>query len=371
MRVENEYGLPESRDLNKTDGFFGIARRDVLTPKGMVAIFTITNKDGSLVELSTLGAGINRIMVPDRDGRLTDVVLGYGNDADFLYDSPCAGKTPGRFANRIAKGEFILDGVKHVLTRNDGENSLHGGPDGFHNRIWDYEMLDRGVRFTYLSPEGEEGYPGNLRVSVTYRWNDDNSLDIGYEAETDAPTVVNLTNHAYFNLGGVGSGDILRHRLMINGSTRVESDLHDIPTGRILPVDGTPFDFRRPKEIGRDIFADFDNLRPGKGYNHYFFIDRLDRDEEVAPAASLYCDGSGIALDVETTMPGLMLYTGNWLAQSPAGRGGYTYSDHDGVAMECQFPPDAPNQDGFPSTVLRPGERYSRMIRYRFSRYGV
>lgn len=344
-----------------------VLKREVMTTKGCVTLIELTNKGGAVVELSTLGAGITRIAVPDRTGRLTDVVLGYESDADYLYDSPCAGKTPGRFANRIAGGEFVLDGLRYSLTRNDGINSLHGGPEGFHNRIWDYTLIDGGVRFSRVSPDGEEGYPGNLSVVVTYRWADDNSLDISYEAETDAPTVLNLTNHAYFNLRGAGCGDILGHVLMIDGSTRVQSDAHDIPTGLILPVEGTPLDFRKPKAIGCDIAADFENMKSGKGYNHYYFIDGAGGDMRLQHAATLCCEATGIRLDIATTMPGLMLYTGNWLAQAPEGIGGYAYRDHDGVAIECQFPPDAPNHENFPSTVLRPGEAYSHTIRYSFS----
>ena len=216
-----------------------ITRTEVLTIKGVITLFSITNDTGSKIELSTVGAGITRIVVPDKNGTMTDVVLGYENEADYFYDSPCAGKTPGRFANRISKAEFNIDGKTYNLTKNDGENSLHGGPEGFHNQIWDYEIIDGGVRFSRLSPDGEEGYPGNLQVAVTYLWNDDNSLDIIYEAETDSATIINLTNHAYFNLGGSGNSDILDHVLTINSSRRVQSDDHDIPTGKILSVERT------------------------------------------------------------------------------------------------------------------------------------
>ncbi|MDE6854002.1 MAG: galactose mutarotase [Muribaculaceae bacterium] len=341
-----------------------ILRKETPSPEGVITLFTITNSIGASVGLSTLGAGITRIAVPDRNGRLTEVVLGYDDIADYIRDSPCAGKTSGRFANRISGARFSIDGTTYHLSRNDGANSLHGGPDGFHNRIWDYEIIDRGVRFTRLSPDGEEGYPGSLHTAVTYKWDDDCCLDISYEALTDAATVVNLTNHAYFNLNGCGH--ILRHLLMINSHERVQSDARDIPTGAILPVEGTPFDFRTPKEIGRDINADFENLVSGKGYNHYFLIDRNDTGA-LTHAASLYSPISGIRLDVGTDMPGLMLYTGNWLDGSPTGRGGIVYHDHDGVAIECQFPPDAPNRPDFPSALLRPGEMYRHTIRYTFS----
>lgn len=344
-----------------------IQSREIATPAGRARLFTVTNSNGAFVELSSIGAGITRIVVPDRNGRLTDVALGYDDAGDFLYDSPCAGKTPGRFANRISGACFKIDGIRHTLTKNDGENSLHGGPEGFHNRLWECELIEHGVRFTRLSPDGEEGYPGNLRASVTYIWNDDNSLKISYEAITDAPTIINLTNHAYFNLSGRCSGSILSHKLMIDSAMRVQSDNHDIPTGKILPVEGTPFDFRTPKEIGSDIDVDFENLRPGKGYNHYFFIDGHENSSSLRHAATLQSEVTGVRLDVLTTLPGVMLYSGNWLAQAPAGPGGHNYRDHDGVALECQFPPDAPNRNGFPSVVLRPGETYRHVIVYQFS----
>lgn len=343
-----------------------IDKREVNTHAGTITVFTLKNKNCATVELSTIGAGITRIVIPDKNGKMTDVVLGYDNVADYLYDSPCAGKTPGRFANRISNARFALDGNICRLAENDGKNSLHGGPKGFHNRIWDYEIIDNGVRFSRISPDGEEGYPGNLHVSVTYRWDNSNTLNIIYEAETDAPTVINLTNHAYFNLGNIGKSNILSHILTINSSTRVQSDSHDIPTGKILTVKDTPLDFRQPKTIGRDISEDFENLLAGKGYNHYFLLDNRAKTG-TSRAATLYCPDSGIRLDVETDLPGLMLYTGNWLNDSPVGRNAQIYHDYDGVAIECQFPPDAPNQPSFPSTILRPGQKYRHTISYIFS----
>lgn len=341
-----------------------ISKREIHTSKGIITLFEIHNAKGAFVELSTLGAGITRMVVPDKNDRLTDVVLCYENEADYWYDSPCAGKTPGRFANRIANAEFSLDGNTYHLPKNDGENSLHGGPEGFQNRIWDYEIIENGVKFSLLSPDGDAGYPGNLKAAVTYRWNDDNSLDIIYDAQTDAPTIVNLTNHAYFNLKGFEKGNILDHELKIFGSKRVQSDNHDIPTGAILPVESTPFDFLSPKKIGAEISKDFENLHIGKGYNHYYFIDSEQNSPELALAAELKCKDSGIKLSVHTSMPGVMLYSGNWLYGAPMGKNGHVFHDYDGVALECQFPPDAPNQPTFPSTILRPGEHYRQSIRY-------
>lgn len=344
-----------------------ISKREIHTSNGIITLFEIQNPTGAFVELSTLGAGITRIVVPDKVGRLIDAVLCYENEADYWYDSPCAGKTPGRFANRIANAEFSLDGNIYHLSKNDGENSLHGGSEGFQNKIWNYEITENGVKFSLFSPDGDEGYPGNLNVTVTYTWNDNNSLDITYAARTDAPTIVNLTNHAYFNLNGFNKGNILSHQLVINSSTRVQSNNHDIPTGTIMPVAGTPFDFLLPKEIGARITEDFENLRIGKGYNHYFFIDRNQDNYGLSHAADLYCRESGIHLSVDTTMPGVMLYSGNWLTGAPKGKDDHVFKDYSGVALECQFPPDAANHPTFPSTVLRPGELYYQIIRYTFN----
>ena len=353
---------------------------EVMTPAGAVTSFSLINESGALVELSTLGAGITSIVVPDNAGQPTDVVLGYKNLADYLNDSPCAGKTPGRFANRIAGGRLPIDGRIYQLTQNDGTNSLHGGPEGFHNRIWTPEIIPgRGVKMTYFSPDGEEGYPGNLRISVSYLWDNTNTLTIVYEAISDKPTIVNPTNHAYFNLDGIKSRSCLDHLLKLSCRNRIQSDFNDIPTGVILPVGGTPFDFLTPKSLGKDINADFENIRHGKGYNHYFLIDGFEGKEAMAKGeekkddlsihegAVLRSEKSGITLKVSTTLPGLMLYTGNWLYGSPVGKGGFSYPDHAGVAIECQFPPDAPNQLGFPAPWLRPGEIYRHIIRYELS----
>lgn len=327
----------------------------------------LTNSTGASVQLSPLGAGITSVIVPDPSGKLEDVVLGYADEADYLDDGPCAGKTPGRFANRIARGRFSIDGHEYRLTCNNGPNALHGGPQGFQNRVWDAEEFPGGVRFTRISPDGEEHYPGTLHATVEYRWDDQNRLTIDYTATTDAPTIVNLTNHAYFNLAGCGKGNALGQILQIFSSRYLRTDETDIPTGDIPPVAGTPMDFTSPHEIGRDIHADFENLLSGKGYNHYFFIDGWLNDGQLRTAARLHDPQSGRTLTVRTTLPGLMLYTGNWLDGSPVGKHGEPFRDYDGIALECQFPPDAPNHPSLPSTILRPGETYRHTIVYEFS----
>lgn len=330
---------------------------------GLITVIRVVNDCGGAVELSTLGAGINRLQLPG-PAVPRDVVLGYGNPADYMDDGPCAGKTPGRFANRIARGCFSVDGKQYSLAVNNAPNALHGGPRGFHNRIWDYELLPDGVRFHRLSPDGEEGYPGTLAVEIIYRWSDDFRLDITYKASTDAPTIVNLTNHAYFNLDNADNASVLDHQLSIRASRWLETDSSDIPTGRVLPVEETPMDFTRGKHLGRDITADFSTLKSGKGYNHFFLLD--DADGSLILAATLKAPLSGSILNVYTTAPGLMLYTGNWLDGSPVGRSGSSYSDHSGVALECQAEPDAPNHPQFTDTVIRPGQHYRQQIVYEF-----
>lgn len=336
------------------------------TRVGEISVYCLTNGAGNVVELSSLGAGITRIIVPDADGRRDDIVLGYSDYADYMRDGACAGKTPGRFANRIALGRFTIDGKEYQLDTNNGPNALHGGNGGFHSVLWESELTDDGVRFTYRSADGEEGYPGNLTAMVTYSWSDDNVLTIDFDAETDRATVVNLTNHAYFNLAGAGEGLCLDHRLKLDCHKWLPTDNVDIPTGAIASVEGTPMDFTQGKRLGDDIIADFSNLKLGKGYNHFFIADGYDGS--LRHIATLTEARSRRRVDVATTQWGVMLYTGNWLASNePCGRHGSQYADYAGVALECQGAPDAPNHANFPSTELRPGERYHHVVTYSFS----
>ncbi|MBD5244143.1 MAG: galactose mutarotase [Barnesiella sp.] len=334
--------------------------------EGEITLFTITNSKGAKVVLSTLGAGIVSVEVPDRNGNMADVCLGYANPADYLADGPCAGKIPGRFANRIAKGHFNLDGKNYSLSINNGPNALHGGPTGFMNRIWQAEETADGVRFTYTAADGEEGYPGNLTATATYSWNDECRLRLHLEAQTDAPTVVNLTNHAYWNLEGHNSGSVLDHTLYLACSKFLPTDETLIPTGKIAAVDGTPMDFTEPKKIGRDIKASFPSLKYGKGYDSCWVIDGYKKNCEMRLAAVLTAPESGRVLEVATTQPAAQVYTGNWLAGCPANKAGRSYNDYDGVAIECQNMPDAPNHANFPSAVLRPGEKYDETIDFTF-----
>lgn len=338
------------------------------TRVGEISVYRLTNGAGNVVELSSLGAGITRVIVPDADGRRDDIVLGYSDYADYMRDGACAGKTPGRFANRIALGRFTIDGNPYQLDTNNGANALHGGNGGFHSVLWDSEIVEGGVLFTYRSADGEEGYPGNLTARVLYSWSDDDELRIEYDATTDSPTIVNLTNHAYFNLAGAGNGTCLKHTLKLDCSHWLPGSDDDIPSGEIAPVAGTPMDFTNGKELGEDIAADFSNLRIGKGYNHFFIADGYDGT--LRHIATLTEAQSRRRVDVATTQWGVMLYTGNWLASNePCGRHGARYADYAGVALECQGAPDAPNHPNFPSTLLRPGDRYHHLITYRFSTF--
>ncbi len=325
----------------------------------------LTNKSGASVMLTERGAGIVSIVVPDRNGVMGDVVLGYRDEESYLADGPCAGKIPGRFANRIDGGRFTLDGKEYQLVKNNPGYQLHGGPDGFSNRLWKASRIsDTEVVLTLDSPDGDQGYPGNMHVEATYTWSDDNSLTLSIKATTDAPTIINLTNHTYWNLDGEDSGSILDHVLKLNASRWLATSEALIPTGELAPVEGTPMDFRTAKPIGRDIKADFPALKYGKGYDNCWV---LDGTPGLKIAAELSSAVSGRRLEIWTDQPAAQVYTGNWLDGSPLSKSGRPYRDYDGVAIECQGFPDAPHHPDFPSCVLRPGETYSRTIIFKLN----
>ena len=330
-----------------------------------IYLYTLTNENGACVQLSSIGAGIVSIVVPDKDGKLADVVLGYPEAASYFGDGPCAGKVPGRYASRIALGKFSLDGAEYTLPVNNGPNHLHGGPDGFQNKVWESRELDGAVEFLYYSEDGEMGYPGALKAVARYDWTEDNELRLTLTAEADAPTVLNLTNHAYFNLNGEGNGDILGHVLRLNASEYLPTSDSLIPAGESEPVAGTPMDFVTDKVIGAEIKADFPALNYGKGYDNCWVIDGYEPGQ-IQEAAELYSPESGRVLSVYTTQPGVQIYTGNWLSGCPAGKNGHVYEDYTGVAIECQNFPDAPNKPDYPSAVLRPGEVYEQAIIFAF-----
>ena len=334
------------------------------TPDGKAVYrYTITNASGASVVLSNIGAAIVAVNVPDRDGRLGDVVLGYGKAENYFYDGPCFGKCPGRYANRIAKGRFSLDGKGYELPVNNGPNHLHGGPEGFQNKVWDSRKKRGAVEFKYVAEDGEMGYPGRMVVVAHYEWDDENVLRLTFTAKSDAATVVNLTNHAYWNLDCKGS--VLNHRLRLNAAEYLPTDETLIPLGESEPVAGTPMDFLNPKRLGRDIRKDFPALRIGKGYDACWLIDGY-MPGQLQEAAVLKAARSGRVLKVYTTQPGVQVYTGNWLEGCPKGKRGKVYHDYYGVAIECQHYPDSPNKPEYPPVVLRPGKVFREAIVFAF-----
>ena len=332
-----------------------------------VKLFTLTNATGAEVRITEYGGIVVAIRVPDRDGRLGDVALGYDRLADYVADNPFFGTITGRYANRIAGGRFELDGKTWQLAQNDGENALHGGNRGFDKVVWEGIPTESGdgVALTYMSPDGDEGYPGRLDTTVTYTWTDDHALRIDYEARTDKPTVVNLTNHSYFNLADGGAGTVLDHHLTVNADRYTPADSDSMPTGEIVPVAGTPFDFRDPQTLQARIGDDHPQLRANGGYDVNFVLN--DGDEGLALAAVVYDPTTGRAMTVLTDQPGVQLYTGNHFDGHHVGIGGVKHQRHSGLCLETQHFPDSPNQPGFPSTVLRPDETYATTTVYRFS----
>lgn len=338
-----------------------------LSPQGVITLLRFVNKSGASVMLSSLGAGIVEVNVPDSNGTLADVTLGYAHPEDYIGDDPACGKIPGRYANRIANGRFILDGFEYILPINNGPNCNHGGNEGFHNRNWEVKIhSDNSVSFTYLSKSGEAGFPGNLRVEARYAWTDKNELKLTLTATTDAPTVVNLTNHAYWNLKGHDSGSVFGQLLRLDADMYLPTDETLIPTGEFVPVADTPMDFRSFKAIGKDIDTDFPALKIGKGYDACWVVNDYTAGE-MRTVATLMDEESGRILEVVSDQPGVQIYTGNWLSGCPQSKSGRRYMDYDGVAIECQGFPNSPNTPEFPSTVLRPGETYKRHINFNFT----
>ncbi|HEX7051782.1 MAG TPA: aldose epimerase family protein [Longimicrobiales bacterium] len=331
------------------------------TPEGeTVELFTLRNPHGIEVRAMTYGGIIVSLRTPDREGRLGDIVLGFETLDRYLEGTPYFGAIIGRYGNRIAGGRFELDGETYTLATNDGPNHLHGGNRGFDKVIWEAAPFENdtavGVTFSYRSPDGEEGYPGNLDVQVTYTLTNSDRLVFDYVATTDKATPVNLTQHSYFNLAGAGNGDILGHELMINASAFTPVDSTLIPTGEIRSVEGTPFDFRTSTAIGARIDADDQQIRYGPGYDHNFVLDR--EGAGLALAARVVEPSSGRTLEVYTTEPGLQFYSGNFLDGTITGKDGKVYGHRSGFCLETQHFPNSPNQPSFPSTILRPGEEY-------------
>jgi aldose 1-epimerase len=329
----------------------------------------LTNKNGMQVQTIRYGGIITSIRVPDRNGRLNDVVLGYDTEAGYVQNNgPYMGAIIGRYGNRIAKGEFTLDGQTFHLATNNGPNHLHGGIKGFNKVVWNTDEFKNadgmGVTFRYISKDGEEGYPGTLTVAVTYTLNDKNELIIDYSAKTDKATPVNLTSHSYFNLTGVAR-DVLDHEVAINADRYTPVDSTLIPTGKLEAVEGTPFDFRQPTKIGAHIDDNHEQIRNGNGYDHNFVLNRTA--DGLVHAARVHEPSTGRILDVSTTEPGVQFYSGNFLDGSITGKNKHVYQRRFGFCLETQHFPDSPNHPQFPSTILRPGEEYRSRTVFAFS----
>jgi len=341
------------------------------TPDGKaVEVYTLTNARGMQVRAITYGAILQAIRVPDRSGQLGDVVLGYDSLQGYLTDSPYFGAVVGRYANRIARGRFTLEGRTYRLAVNNGPNHLHGGLKGYDKVVWRARSFQRGdsvgVKFEHTSPDGDEGYPGTVRVSVTYTLTPKNELVVEYAATTDRPTPINLSQHSYFNLAGEGSGDILQHVLTIPADRYTPVDTTLIPTGELASVAGTPFDFRTPTAIGVRIAQADSQLQRGKGYDHNFVLNRSGEQPGLAPAAHVLDPKSGRTLDISTTEPGLQFYSGNFLDGTITGKGGHVYGHRAALVLETQHFPDSPNQPRFPSTIVRPGDKYRSRTVFAF-----
>lgn len=337
------------------------------TNQEQVELYTLTNANGVEVRIMTYGGTVVSLKVPDRNGKLDDVVLGYDSLDGYLKNSPYFGAIIGRYGNRIGKGRFSLDGKEYTLSKNDGENTLHGGTRGFDKAVWKAAEVKTkdGVALSlgYFSKDGEEGFPGNLSVTVVYTLTNKNELKIDYSATTDKTTVVNLTHHSYFNLASHGT--VLGHEVMINAGKFTPVDAGLIPTGELRSVKGTPMDFTASNAIGARIDQPYEQLVLGRGYDHNWVLDRSSKNPLLA--ARVYEPTSGRVIEVYTTEPGIQFYSGNFLDGTITGKGGSVYDKRSGFCLETQHFPDSPNKPGFPSTVLKPGQKYHTITIYRFS----
>lgn len=335
-----------------------------------ITLFKLTNSHGMEVQAMNYGGIIVSIRVPDRKGEFADVVLGHESLEGYTPNPPYIGAIIGRYGNRIANGTFTLDGKTYTLPKNDGPNTLHGGTAKTFDRVvWDGEPLKgkTGVAFSYLSKDGDDGFPGNLNVRVTYTLTEENAIVIDYEATTDKATPINLTQHSYFNLAGEGNGDILSQEMMINADRFTPVDKNLIPTGELRPVKGTPFDFTASTKIGARIDDSYDQMVLGHGYDHNFVINRKKEDTGLVLAARAYDPSSGRVLEVSTTQPAVQFYTGNFLDGSVTGKQGHVYKRRYAFCLETQHYPDSPNHPDFPNTILKPSEKFESKTVFKFS----
>jgi len=335
-----------------------------------VNLYTLTNSHGVEIRAMNYGSIILSIRVPDRKSQLADIVLGHESLEGYIPNPPYLGAIVGRYANRIANGSFTLEGKTYTLPQNDGTNTLHGGVTrAFDKVVWDGEAIKgkTGVAFSYLSKDGEEGFPGNLKVKVTYTLTDNNELIIDYEATTDKATPINVSQHSYFNLAGEGNGDVLNHEVMINADRFTPVDKKLIPTGELRPVKGTPLDFTTPTRVGARIDDNYEQLVLAHGYDHNFVLNHKSKDSGLVLAARVYEPTSGRVLEVSTTQPAVQFYTGNFLDGSVTGKQGHVYKRRYGLCLETQHFPDSPNHPDFPTTILKPGETFRSKTVFKFS----
>ena len=331
-----------------------------------IGLYTLTNANGVEVKITSYGGIVVSLKAPDRDGKFEDVVLGFDTLEEYIEkNSPFFGVLVGRYANRIANGKFSLNDIDYTLACNDGDNHLHGGIKGFDKVVWEAKEVSDGLELAYLSADGEEGYPGNLAVTVTYTLSENDELKIEYAAMTDVDTIVNLTNHSYFNLAGAGDGDVLGHELMINADRFTPVDEGLIPTGELASVVDTPMDFTQATPIGARIEEDYEQIQFAGGYDHNWVLNGVGKSPPLA--AQVYEPSSGRVLEVYTTEPGVQFYSGNFLDGTITGKSGKVYHHRYGFCLETQYFPDSPNKPHFPSTVLRPGENYTQTTIFKFS----
>ncbi len=328
------------------------------------ALYTLENSNGVILRLTNFGASMVQVISPDKNGNFEDIILGYKNIEGYINDQMSLGCIVGRYANRIARGKFYLNGKEYNLSINNGQNSLHGGPGGIHSKVWDAEKIENGMQFTVVSPHMEEGYPGELSVVVTYTLNDNNEIILDYEAVTSDSTFINLTNHTYWNLNGEANTNILNHRLKVNADYITSIDTSLIPTGEFMDVSGTPFDFREYTSIGARIGNSHPQIFAAGGYDHNFVLDTKVR-KKPEMAAALYSEASRRILEIYTTEPGIQVYSGNFMNGSVSGKNGNEYAYRHAIALETQHFPDSPNQPKFPSTLLIPGQVYTQTTIFR------
>lgn len=338
--------------------------------KNLLKTYVLTNSKGVYVKILNFGAKVMSIKVPDKEGNIGDIVLGYDTPEEYINGNPYFGAIIGRYANRIANGKFSLDGKEYSLSKNNGNNSLHGGPGGFNNVIWDvveYKNDDKNhfIKLKYLSKNNEEGYPGNFFVYVQYTLNNDDELIINYEASCDKKTIINLTHHSFFNLKDGGKSSILEHILIINANRYTPINKNFIPTGEIASVKLSPMDFTAPVAIGKRINDDFEQLHFGKGYDHNWVL--YQGNDSLNFAAEVYEPVTGRKMDVYTTEPGIQFYSGNFLDRTDIGKNHVEYKYRSAFCLETQHFPDSPNHPNFPSVVLNPGEKYHQQTIYKFS----